>query len=278
MRKRLLKKIIALTALLAVVIVMIVAAVMYLPKYVFKHAKNYPDDLDYAVSPMLAENIKSDWDAEWIWTKKSEKNTYVAFRYPFTLDKLPETAVASIAVDGKYKLYINGELAVVDGGLKRGPTSTGTYYENVDIKNFLKTGENIIAALVDYFGEDGFSHNDSGHGGFLFEADLGDMKIKSGAGWKAKKIENYEKNFFVAISSPNYRLPESRVIYNALGEENFTDNAYDDSLWKNAVSFGEGGSAPWNDLHRRVTPAFRDNGIKSFVNSAEYEGTTTKKR
>lgn len=38
-----------------------------------------------------------------------------------------------VAADTKYWLYVNGKLLVIEGGLKRGPTPTGGYYDVVDL-------------------------------------------------------------------------------------------------------------------------------------------------
>lgn len=95
-------------------------------------------------------------------------NTWMTFRKDIILPKRPEKAVAQIAVDSKYWLWINGQLAVFEGGVKRGPTPKDTYYDEVDLAPFLQKGKNQIAILVWYFGKEGFSHKSSGQAGLLF--------------------------------------------------------------------------------------------------------------
>lgn len=51
-----------------------------------------------------------------------------------TLTSAPASAIAQIAADSKYWLWINGKLAVFEGGLKRGPNRTDTYYDEIDLK------------------------------------------------------------------------------------------------------------------------------------------------
>ena len=99
-------------------------------------------------------------------------NTWMAFRKQVTLDAAPSGEVtARIAADSKYWLYINDQLVVFEGGLKRGPNWTDTYVDSVEIGSYLKQGQNTIAVLVDYFGkENSFSGRDSGNGGLFFEA------------------------------------------------------------------------------------------------------------
>ena len=69
-------------------------------------------------------------------------NTWMTFRKDIILPKRPEKAVAQIAVDSKYWLWINGQLAVFEGGVKRGPTPKDTYYDEVDLAPFLQKGKN----------------------------------------------------------------------------------------------------------------------------------------
>lgn len=60
----------------------------------------------------------------WISTseeKVNEPNTWIAFRKDIVLDKVPRQAIASIAADTKYWLWINGEPVVFEGGSSEGP-------------------------------------------------------------------------------------------------------------------------------------------------------------
>lgn len=69
--------------------------------------------------------------------------------------------------DTKYWLWVNGDLVVFEGGLKRGPTPDDTYYDRVDLAPYLHRGENRIALLLWHFGKEGFSHRDSGRSGVI---------------------------------------------------------------------------------------------------------------
>ena len=89
------------------------------------------------------------WKAKWISKEQclSEANTWLAFRKDVTLDKVPESLVARIAADSKYWLWINDELVVFEGGLKRGPAPGDGYYDEVEIAPYLKSGRNRISIL-----------------------------------------------------------------------------------------------------------------------------------
>ena len=88
------------------------------------------------------------------------------FERTFDLSAKPSTAIARIAVDSKYWLWVNGRMVVFEGGLKRGPNPRDTYYDQVDLAKYLIAGRNTVAALTWFWGKDGFSHKNSGSPGF----------------------------------------------------------------------------------------------------------------
>ena len=65
-------------------------------------------------------------------------NTWIMYRHTPVISSLPDEMIARIAVDSKYWLWINGEMVVFEGGLKRGPLPEGTYYDTIDIAPYLK--------------------------------------------------------------------------------------------------------------------------------------------
>ena len=79
------------------------------------------------------------------------------------------SAELKIAADTKYLLYVNGELVVREGGLKRGPNPTDSYCDVfTEIPN-LKFGKNRVAVLVQYYGRNSFSHRPSSTAGLYFD-------------------------------------------------------------------------------------------------------------
>ena len=78
-------------------------------------------------------------NAKWIWSGDcSHPNSRVLFRQSFSVDKVPQSAVLHIAADTKYYLYINGTLAVFDGGLFRESTKGNGWYDCVELAPYLK--------------------------------------------------------------------------------------------------------------------------------------------
>lgn len=197
-------------------------------------------------------------------------NTWMNLRKTVSLDTVPDSVVAKIAVDSRYWMWINGEMVVFEGQLKRGPTPTDTYYEEVELAPYLKEGENTIAVLAWYHGKDGYANKDSGTAAFLFEADFGGQLVISDESWKVKKNAAYQDDPDPR-DQPNVRLAEANIYYDAredLGEWYLPE--YDDSSWDNAVILGAAGDAPWNDLYIRTIPQLKDYGLTSYLNPEEF--------
>lgn len=123
--------------------------------------------------------------------------------------------IANIAVDSKYWLWINGELVVFEGGLKRGPAPGATYYDRVDMAPYLKKGNNVIALLVWHFGKNGFSHVNSGTAALLFSARASGVTIVSDKNWQCSVYQAYQNT---EAPFPNYRLSESNIRFDARKE------------------------------------------------------------
>jgi alpha-L-rhamnosidase len=210
------------------------------------------------------------WTAKWIWQPvDGPDDTWICFRKTFSLASVPSAALANLAVDSRYWMWINGTLAVREGGLKRGPTPNDTYYDEVDIKNYLVTGSNTIAVLVDYWGSAAninYSHKYSGKGGFLFQSDLGGTVIQSDSTWKMKVHPAYEH----CSSQPSDRLVERSVRFNAANDiPGWYNNGYNDSSWSAPTEKGTPPCAPWSGLWKRPTPQFKNSAtLLSYTNQA----------
>ena len=207
----------------------------------------------------LDEYKKTDWSAKWIWTEKKTANSYSAFRKKFELGSKPEEAIAAIAAESKYWLWVNETLVVYDGGPKRGPTPYDTYYETVDLAEHLRAGENTVVALVAYNGRGANSSVDPGQAGFLFELDAGETKIVSDDTFKVTRLREYRNQSLLAADWPNYpqagMLAEWNVYYDAnyaIGD--YTKASFDDSAWENATVVGTVGAKPFNDTYLSPTP------------------------
>ncbi|MEE1139344.1 MAG: alpha-L-rhamnosidase C-terminal domain-containing protein [Acutalibacteraceae bacterium] len=218
--------------------------------------------------------LKTDWKARWIWLCEAEadKNAWLCFNKKINISEKPLSLMAKIAAENKYWLYINGECVVREGGLKRGPTPTGIYFDEVEIAEYLNEGENIISILVWYWGnEASYSSTDAGQGGLLFEAENGMVSILSDRSWSVAVNPAFKED--KGKMQPNYRLPESNVYYDARCEvADWNRLNYDFSHWSEATEYAVGGEGCWGETYSRDIPMFKDFGLKDYENSKDFEG------
>ncbi len=218
--------------------------------------------------PASEDSPGRPWAAEWIGLPASEPNLWTCFRKTFSLGAKPSEAIARIGVDSKYWLWVNGELVIYEGGLKRGPTPNDTYFDTVDLAPYLKEGNNTIAVLAWYWGKEGFCHKDSGQAGFLFDLTAGDVAVVSDASWRAQRHLSYGNT---GEPHPNYRLPESNIHYDGRkdpGEWMRPD--YDDAAWSAAATFGKPPTAPWNRLVERPIPQWRTSPLLAYEKAGTF--------
>lgn len=235
------------------------------------------DRSDLAYYTSLEEYKKTDWNgAKWIWASTTSVNSYVAFRKTFSLDKVPAEAVANIAAESKYYLWMNEELAVFDGASKRGATPYDGFYEQVDLADYLKQGENTLVILVSYNGRGGNSSVDPGKAGLLFEMQAGDVTVVSDSSFKANRLRAYRNQGLLGADWPNYSqssmLAEWNVYYDAresVGD--YTASDFDDSSWEGATVVCEAGAQPFNDTYLSVIPLMKFDKEYTFLES-EYIG------
>jgi alpha-L-rhamnosidase len=202
------------------------------------------------------------WTAKWISPVTATTNLWMCYRKGFFVDRIPNHAITRIAADSKYWLWINGELVVREGGLKRGPTPTGTYYDELDVASHLRKGSNTVAVLAWYFGKDGFSHNSSGQPGLVFEASCDGLKIISDTSWKMKQSPAFSMADGI---QPNRRLPESSIRFDARQSlSGWTECDYDDSSWETPKVTGIPPIKPWGSLECRPIPFWKDYGLKDY--------------
>ncbi len=206
-----------------------------------------------------------EWKGRWISTERcqSASNTWLAYRKEFTLEKEVKLAMARIAVDSKYWLWINGKMVVFEGGLKRGPNPFDTYYDQVDIGPYLVEGKNVIAVLVWFFGKDGFSHSSSGRAGLLFDCMADEVNVFSDSSWRCSVLEAYQT---APPPFPNYRLSESSILYDANKEMGDWKAKDFKGKIEPAVVLGEAGGYPWNRLHVRPIPQWKNAGLMPYRN------------
>ena len=250
--------------------------------------RGQPDKSNLLYTDAIEGYKKTDWTAHWIWTKGCSEDSYVIFRKTFTLEEAVESATAHISAVDKYVLWVNGEMLVLDGSLKRGPTPYDSYYDTVEIPN-LRQGENVIAMLVAFNGRSGDSSivpvvtdeegDEYTQAGMIFEMKVGSQVIKSDSTWKAVRHNAYKNRVTGGANYPRYdqssMLAERNVYYvaaDSMGE--YMSVAYDDSAWENAVPVAKAGDLPFGDLYAAMIKPIKFHEITDFANAADYVGKT----
>src|ERR1035437_7830036 len=93
--------------------------------------------LGLSAAAALAE--KPDWRAQWIGaTTNNAENTWSVFRKYFALSAVPKTAVARIAVDSKYWLWINGR--------QTRPAHSNCQFQGIDHRDVRRGGDVLESA------------------------------------------------------------------------------------------------------------------------------------
>lgn len=196
-----------------------------------------------------------------IWTAEEHPNQWVCFRRRFQADAA--CAHVQIAVDSKYLLVVNGRLAVFDGGLNRGPTFCGGYYEEADISPFLRRGENLLCFLVWYWGNQGRCNLDSGCPGLMY-AVYADGKRVASSGEETLALEHPA---FLGETPPypSYLYGGYNITFDA-GQDigGWYQPGYDDSAWKPARIKGRYPRTLWGKLEPRPIPLFRFGEVQEY--------------
>lgn len=212
-------------------------------------------------------------NANWITVNndQNQSNTWMNFIKTVEISDVPVKAMAKIACDSKYWMWINSELIVFEGQLKRGPTPDDTYYDELDIASHLQQGKNTIAILVWYFGKHGFSHKSSGKAGLIFRCD--ELNLNSDGSWLSRVDEAFEST---NTPYPNFRLPESNIRFNAMsGSFDWVIPDNDRKGFSRSTVLGKAGAAPWNKLVKRSIPLWKNYGLKDYVETPEFPFIST---
>ena len=220
-------------------------------------------------TPPVGGKKKASVSAEkplWIVSEKpdsTQSGSWHCFRKAFTLNNIPTSVIAQIAVDSKYWMWINDSLIMYEGGQKRGPNPHDTYFDELDLAKHLKKGKNTISILVWYWGRHGFSQNSSGRCGLWFNSMAGNVSLNSNKSWRAIPNPAYSSG---NRPNPNFRLSEPNIAYDARKEiTGWQLSSFNDISWPAAIEIGEVPAKPWNKLVKRSIPFFKDYGVKQYT-------------
>ena len=192
------------------------------------------------------------------------------FHKEFTLLS-PRSAELKIAADTKYWLWVNGELVVREGGLKRGPTPKDSYCDVLHEVPNLKFGKNEVVVLVQYYGRNSFSHRVTTTPGLYFDLATPFRHIVSDKSWSAVRYDAMwqapmEHNL---QGFRKYRVAGANVGYDARKALDFSQDI-DASSWSKGVVVTREKS-DWGELVERPIPFFRWSELRDYEGQ-EWQG------
>ncbi len=187
--------------------------------------------------------------SKWIWAGKSEEaNKRVNFRCRFFLKEVPSAAILKTGSETKYWLFVNGQLAVFDGGLFRESKPGCGYYDETDIASYLKSGENEIIWHVWYFGNGGRNNSYCEKGGLIYECE--ELGLYSGGQTEAEADAAY---YTTVAENPSYLYGGFNTAYDARVKEFSLCPQFSEAGKADVI--GNYGDGPWGELVKRPVPA-----------------------
>ena len=186
--------------------------------------------------------------SKWIWHDTNfVTNQRVNFFFEVNLSQIPQLAEIEIGCETKYWLFVNGKLAVFDGGLFRESTANCGYFDSVDITPYLKLGKNAITVHVWYYGNGGRNNKKCGKGGLILACDA--LGLYSGDSTLCALDHAY---YTPENDKPSYLYGGDNTAYDARIKPfalcPVADNA------RPAVTVGSYGDEPWGELAKRPVP------------------------
>ena len=154
-----------------------------------------------ATNPELLTRV---WTARWISVPQTSGFDYGVyhFRRTFELSAAPPSFVVHVTADNRYQLYVNGERMSV------GPARGDLYhwrYETIDIAPHLKSGKNVLAAVVWNYSSNAPEAQITNETGFLLQGDSpAERIVDSGKEWKCVRDLAYSTVPISRIEMPNY--------------------------------------------------------------------------
>lgn len=196
----------------------------------------------------MRETAKTVITESGIWTKPNTlKNDWVAFRKTFVVKQRPSEAELVISADTKYWLYVNGALVVNEGGLFRESMPGCGYADKIDIAPWLKAGENLLAVLVWYYGNEGRNNIDSTRAGLMISCPA--LSLTGDSSFLCSRHPGYGR---VEGHVPSYLYGGDDISYQA-GTfcEGFELPGFDDSAFSPAAVYP---NECWGELYERPIP------------------------
>ncbi len=181
------------------------------------------------INPSLLKNY---WKAQWIAVPEQSSQEYgvYLFRKKINITSNSDDFLIHVSADNRYKLFVNENL--VSTGPARGDLEHWNF-ETIDLKPFLREGENIIAAQVWNEGDFKPEAQISYKTGFLLQSDkTQNNQINTNNTWKCTPDSSFAPLIFKV---PTYYVSGAGEIRNmANSKKDWMKLSYDDTLWSKA--------------------------------------------
>jgi hypothetical protein len=215
----------------------------------------------------------ADWKGKWIYLGDEHNfwNVFRRFRKDFILPKNRiKTAIINITGDTRYKLWVNGKF-VCRGPAKGYPWSQP--YDTVDIKDYLKEGENCLTVLLHVFGVSTFSNVWRARGGVLID---GEVAFTNACSIRLDSDETWKAVFEPARSPEGQRLSlqqSFQEIFDARKDiPDWIEPGFNCKNWRKAKVMGPAGIPPWHEMEERDMPLLKEELVPFTDVTRYYEG------
>lgn len=203
------------------------------------------------------------WITHPVYADTTSRNLWLGFEKNVSLEDIPSEAKILIAADTKYWLWINGRLAVREGGLKWGATPSSFYQDEVEVSQYLNNGKNQIQIAVWHFGRNGFSHKSSGRPALNVTSNWG---LSSDSTWVVSDMNSFSSQS--AKPYPNWRLSEGNIMVDArehipLSEPDLPLFGYGNTETRSPSKVID--LADWTPTIRPI-PQWKNYGLKPYLN------------
>ena len=196
--------------------------------------------------------------AKYIWTDADGGglNRYVLFRRSFELAGEPRGGEINIFADTRYRLIVNG--TVVGHGPARF-FAAKPEYDVYDIAPFLRQGRNVVAAVVNSYGDQSF-HSEAGIGGLVAWGQAADdagasVSLDTDDGWKAVPSPGHRSD----TSKLSFALNRGELLDTRLMPQGWDLPEFDDADWPDAVPIED--QDHWGELCERSIPLLDEREI-----------------
>ena len=185
---------------------------------------------------VLLPNLVFSQGADWITHPAARPGAYGVFHFRKVIgfQRLPQHFVVRVSADPRYRLFVNGKSVSV------GPAKSNVEhwkYERLDLAPFLKTGKNVLAAVVWNDGENSAWSQVSAGTGFFME---GSTQTLANTNHSWKVLENQA---YVPLATIQHITGAGEQVFGQRYPWGWETPDFDDSHWLVPVSNEQAGRA-----------------------------------